>query len=532
MSIGINALKAPTSDTLDEWLSTPRLARNGELFTPSEPMWNPDKSFANSVNWQAAILCVPHNYQRWLHAALAYRMVEIRQSSVTTLISVLTRTAQGGLDPLNESHLVSLREHFNATEFSSLVSFMLFWYECESLEVRPSRALANAYKELPRKKRSNNDPVLSLDPEKGPFTQTEQNALHQWLHEQFCHRNLDPEHYLYVRLAMIYGQRSTQLREIVFDDFIKCDQGYKIRIHWAKQRHEDVAGFRSKSETFNLDKDLYEVVKAYQAIVLARLKQEYAGRANWNKAIRHVPLFRRKLNGQGSTWLDGKVPVLLDDHDHIALEKMPQSKFHAPVRCIKSWMECMERMPGFPISPRTHRPLKITRGHRFRYTLGTDLSNAGLDEWSMARALMHSNTLSVRKYRQVSAELMALIDEKMSDHLALVVNAFAGSIVKDRTSAKNGDQVNRQIEDLAVCGSEALCRLDAPFSCYACSKFQPLLDADHGAVLDRMERRRELTIASDKTTGVLWDRAILACRQVILDCKTLKEAPALGGDTA
>jgi hypothetical protein len=54
----------------------------------------------------------------------------------------------------------------------------------------------------------------------------------------------------------------------------------------------------------------------------------------------------------------------------------------------------------------------------------------------MARAFMHIDTQTVRKYRQVSAELMALVDAKMSDHLALVVNAFTGIIVTDRASAK------------------------------------------------------------------------------------------------
>ena len=42
----------------------------------------------------------------------------------------------------------------------------------------------------------------------------------------------------------------------------------------------------------------------------------------------------------------------------------------------------------------------------------------------------------------------------MSDHLVSVVRAFKGTIVTDRAAAKNGDQVDRQIEDLAVCGAE------------------------------------------------------------------------------
>lgn len=443
--------------------------------------------------------------------------------------SVLSRAAQVGLDPLNEYHVIDLRERFNMGEFSALTGFMKFWQECESLEQRPSQALIDAYDTLPRKKCPRNDVILRLDPEQGPFTQVEQDALHQWAHEQFCHGNLDPEHYLYLRLLMIYGQRGVQLRMMVFNDFVKTERGYQVRIFWAKQKDND-AGWREKSETFSLDEDLYNLVQAYRSIVLARLEQEYPGRADWDKAIANVPLFRRKLENRAV----GRelLPVIVDMPDHTSLEQEPKAKFHASASVIRSWLLQMERRPDFPISSRTHQPLKISKGHRFRHTLGTDLSNAGLDEWSIASALMHSDTYTVRKYRAVSAELMKLIDEKMSDHLAIVVRAFTGTIVKDRASAKNGDRVNRQIEDLAVCGADAACHLDAPFTCYGCSKFQPLLDADHIAALDRLERRRAQTIATDKTTGVLWDRSILACRKVIIDCYALRESGKLGGGDA
>lgn len=529
MSIAVSALEAPTHDSLDEWLNTPRLAKCGEFFTPSEPKWWPDRSVSLSINWQAAIACVPSDWQCWLHAALAYRMLENGQGTISVVTSILSRAAQVGLDPLNEYHLIDLRERFNAHEFSSLFSFMKFWQQCESLEQRPSQALIDAYDTLPRKKRFRNDVILRLDPEQGPFTQVEQDALYQWAHEQFCHGKLDPEFYLYLRLLMIYGQRGTQLRMIVFDDFIKTERGYQIRLFWAKQRG-DAGGWREKPTTFNLDEDFYNIVQAYQSIVLARLEQEYPGQVNWNKAIKHVPLFRRKLaQRRGSYKL---LPVLVNLPDQNILEQAPQAKFHASDSAIRSWMREMEAMPDFPISSRTHQPLKISKGHRFRHTLGTDLSNAGLDEWATASALMHANTHTVRKYRAVSSELMKLIDEKMSDHLALVVNAFTGTIVTDRASAKNGDQVDRQIEDLAVCGADTVCHLDAPFTCYGCSKFQPLFDADHSAALERLERRRLQTIATDKTTGVLWDRAILACRKVILDCIALRESGKAGGGDA
>lgn len=529
MNIAAAALKAPTEFTLDAWLKTPRLAKCGKFFTPSEPMWCPDRSTGNAINWQAAIACVSSDWQRWLHAALAYRMAEVAQGTVLGATSILSRAAQVGLDPLNEYHLIDLRERFTMGEFSALTGFMKFWQDCESLEQRPSQALIDAYERLPKKKRIKNDVILRLDPEQGPFTQSEQDALHHWAHEKFCHGNLDPERYLYLRLAMIYGQRGVQLRMMVFNDFIKTERGYQIRIFWAKQKGDD-AGWREKPETFSLDEDLYNAVQAYRSIVLARLQQEYPGRADWDKAIEHVPLFRRKMVGRGGD--NKQVPVIVDLPDQNTLEQMPQSKFHAASGVTRSWLIKMESMSDFPISSRTHQPLKISKGHRFRHTLGTDLSNAGLDEWSIASALMHSDTRTVRKYRAVSAELMKLIDEKMSDHLALVVRAFTGTIVTDRASAKNGDRIDRQIEDLAICGADTACHLDAPFTCYGCSKFQPLFDADHSASLERLERRRAQTIATDKTTGVLWDRVILACRKVILDCNALRESGKVGGNNA
>ncbi|MBL4797305.1 MAG: site-specific integrase [Oleispira sp.] len=526
MNITVSALEAPTQDSLDAWLGTPRLAKCGEFFTPSEQMWWPDRSFHCAVNWQSAIACVPADWQRWLHAALSYRMAEVKQGTVAAIASILTRASKAELNPLNEDHLIDLRERFSSESFSSLCAFMAFWQGCESLEQRPLQILIDAYNKLPRKKTLKNDVILGLDPEKGPYTQAEQDALYLWAHDQFAQGNINPENYLYLRLIMIYGQRGTQLRMMVFGDFIKTEKSYQTRIFWAKQKDEN-SGWREKYETFNLDESLYNIIQAYQSIILSQLKHAYPSEANWDKAIKHVPLFRRKL-GEDKSKSFSKAPVIIDLPNKKALELEPQARFHAATQIRRSWLLKMESMPSFPISPRTHQPLKISKGHRFRYTLGTDLSNAGLDEWSMASALMQLSTSSVRKYRAVSAELMNLVDEKMSDHLALVVGAFSGSIITDRASAKNGNRDDRQIEDIAVCGADTICHLDAPFSCYPCSKFQPLMDADHNAALERLERRRAQTIATDKTTAVVWDRAILACRKVIIDCNALRASSEAG----
>lgn len=333
------ALEAPTYSSIDAWLRTPRLAKCGEYFTPSEPMWWPDRSVRSAINWQTAILCVSPELETWLHAALAIRMAEVAQGTMGMIASILSRAAQEGLDPLDEDHLIDFRERFNMGEFSALSSFMEFWQACESLKHRPSRFLIESYKSLPRKKRDRNDVILRLDPEQGPFTQAEQDALYQWAHNEFCHGVLDPERYLYLRLAMIYGQRGVQLRMLVFGDFIKTEQGYLIRIFWAKQKGEDAA-WRAKAEYFNLDEDFYNTVQAYKSLTLAQLEKEYPGRADWNSAIEHVPLFRRKYDHISRG--EKQLPILIDLPGQDALEDGPVAKFHATGGAIRSWLLQME----------------------------------------------------------------------------------------------------------------------------------------------------------------------------------------------
>ena len=337
MNISVEALQAPTKDSLDAWLNTPRLAKCGEVFTPTEPVWKPDKSANHSVNWKAAIACVSPDWQPWLHAALAYRMADMAAITVAKAANVLSRAARDGIDPINEDHLIDLRERFTKGEFCAIAALMAFWHDCESLERRPSQPLIDAYKAMPRKKKSSNDVILSLDPEQGPLTQFEQDALHQWIHEQFCHGELDCEQYLYLRLMMIYGQRGFQLRMMVFGDFTKSDQGCTVRFHWAKQKGDE-AGWRAKAERFSLDESLYNTVQAYKAMVLAQLWQTYPDGADWNVAIETVPLFRKKLdNDEAETQDRFNPPVLLDSPP----SKKPRRRAASGLSCRKGHGQCV-----------------------------------------------------------------------------------------------------------------------------------------------------------------------------------------------
>ncbi|WP_199775492.1 hypothetical protein [Microbulbifer pacificus] len=462
--------------------------------------------------------------QTWLQAALALYMSERAQVTVVLLTYCLSRGAKDGLNPLNQNDLIGLRGRSTPSEFAGLASFIRFWAESD-LDSKPSRALVEAYTDTPRKKQSSGDVITRLDPEEGPLTRAEADTLYQWIHEQFSAGELAFERFLYVLLLLIYGQRGVQQRMWVFDDFFVEDGKHKIRIFYAKEKDRD-AQWRGKSETFNLSKEHYNLIQAYRKVTLETLKKQYPDSADWDTAIGNVPIFTRKRDRDKKRGFN--LPVLVDRPNHKDLEAAPSPGFHIAAGTTIKWLKSMQSMEGFPVSHRTKEPLIISKGHRFRHTVGTDLANEGRTEYEIASALLQKDGRSTRKYRQVSADLMKLIDEKMSDHLAVVVNAFTGRIVRDRGEAINGEQADRQIEDLAVCGSDAMCHLDVPYSCYSCPKFQPLLDGNHREALEHLEGRRAQAISEDKITGVLWDRAILACRKVILDCKALKAGESDG----
>ncbi|MEH6561149.1 MAG: site-specific integrase, partial [Marinobacter sp.] len=56
MNIAVDALQAPTQETLGAWLKVPRLAKCGKFFTPSELSWWPDRTASDPVNWKAALV--------------------------------------------------------------------------------------------------------------------------------------------------------------------------------------------------------------------------------------------------------------------------------------------------------------------------------------------------------------------------------------------------------------------------------------------------------------------------------------------
>jgi hypothetical protein len=183
------------------------------------------------------------------------------------------------------------------------------------------------------------------------------------------------------------------------------------------------------------------------------------------------------------------------------------------------------------ISPLTGEMLRITT-RRLRYTLGTALAAEGVSRKELARILDHSDTQHVQVYFELVGSIVEHLDKAAAKGFAKYLNLFKGKIIEDDSEAINGDRDDKHLffidesnptesVDIGVCGKDAICHLDPPFSCYLCEKFQPYRHADHEYVLECLLQDRDERILKYENArlGIQLDDVIMAVAQVAERCR-------------
>ncbi|UYG06863.1 site-specific integrase [Halomonas sp. M4R1S46] len=502
-------LTTPTKNNIDVWLHQEMIAMGGGAFKPADDWWRPDPT-AQSANIAEAKFAVPEAMRSWLAAALAYYAKDNSARTLKQLAYVLGRCADLGVDVLDEADAIAIRNRLGKSEFSVLRVFLKRWREEYLLAVCPSEQVIKALYALKPKNTSGPCPVESMNPVKGPFTVRETQALFDWSNDAYANGRISIERFLYIRLLIATGARSRQLQQLVFGDLHNASEGPLLRIPKAKQKGFE---YRNSFQTCKLAKDLYSLLVSYQSLTLNCLQADRPG-VDWEKALPHVPIFRSK----GKKFVH---TVIINDPDLHLLEAGPQEKFHKHDGSMKALLYGLETDPAFPISERTGERIHLGP-HRFRYTLGTDMSRMGFSQHTVALALGHKSIRSVSRYIKVSPEMGKRIDDKMKKELSLVVNAFKGKLVESAAEAVNGSYPNKTIRGqssgIATCGASGGCHLDAPVACYTCSKFQPWIEGPHEEVLERLKLRQQRAIdaaGQDSNVAMSFDGPILAVMQVI-----------------
>lgn len=177
-------------------------------------------------------------------------------------------------------------------------------------------------------------------------------------------------------------------------------------------------------------------------------------------------------------------------------------------------------------SHRTGAPLQITP-RRLRYRFATKKVQEGCPMDVLADLLDHTDLQNVVVY-YAGTSMMKRLDEALAVTLGPIVSRFMGRVVPGEHDASGtGGRIKAQplgrIRDIGTCGSNTLCKLFPPFSCYLCPLFQPWRDAPHREVLEDLVRQRDVRIEAagraDDRIAKQYDEILLAVGQVVELCE-------------
>lgn len=359
--------------------------------------------------------------------------------------------------------------------------------------------------------------VLTLDPETGPFSDLEFEAIGLHAAHRYAEGGLRTDEYACLSMFKASGRRAVQIASIKCKDFSYSSKytgslTYVVLIPKAKVRG---GKFRSILKPYALVNAVAQVVELHIKEQTAKVENAL-GRKMTIEEKGELPLFIDvgTIEEIQSINPNDMMDYLKSELPHIKSSNLI-NKLNSAVKKLKI------------ISERTGEPLKST-SYRFRYTLGTRAAREGAGTLTIANLLDHSDTQNVDVYVANSPEHAIHISKIMNQPLARYASAFVGKLVEDEAEANAENTGAARIPcrekgcDVGSCGSSSFCLDYAPIACYLCPKFRPWAHAPHQLILEWLVEERERLKADtngDMQIVSINDRAILAVCQVIQLCR-------------
>lgn len=364
--------------------------------------------------------------------------------------------------------------------------------------------------------------VKSEDPDKGPLDRTIEvplliNALERDDSKQYEHLQQKAA----MALCIAFGRNPANLVWLNESDLVNLSDGidpgkvppcYVLSIPRIKKRQlnprqdfieekMDKAAARHLLNLIHANRDINTTIKTTDRGEII---------------ISHKPLFLRR---------PGQMQMVL--------AAQAERAFRIPASDINRFLRAFVKRHNIT-SPLTGTRMEVTP-RRLRYTLATGLVEEGVSRRELAKILDHSDTQHVEVYFALKGKMVRMLDAAVAKQFGTFLSYFTGKIVINEAEAVNGDRDDKHLSfysetnptdqtEIGVCGESALCRLDPPYSCYLCPKFQPYVDSNHEHVLELLlARRDERFEKGDHRMAVQQDRVIFAVGQVIETCKEALE---------
>ena len=320
--------------------------------------------------------------------------------------------------------------------------------------------------------------MLTLDPDKGPWLESEVLAQDVALERKYTAGDLPVEKYLIAQLFRRYGPRNVQLARLKVGDIrlvrLHDVPQSSIRFPWAKNGQPiETSPWRP------IRADIEDAMRSYLEIRLADIP-----RREWDG----LPLFMPEglhgvWNTRGST---SKADKTTGFEGHC----MPKTIGIRFALIMKS-LGLVTRRTG------ESRPMSFN-SHRERHTIGTRLALQGLNAAEIADMLMHKDPESCEAYVKLGVQHFQLMREKLDVPMTPVAANFLNEPIEQEELFEGELDVivARDIPDFPVTGG-AKCgdcsfKIDgsAPFACLTCPKFRVFADADLSLLWDELQHRK------------------------------------------
>lgn len=339
--------------------------------------------------------------------------------------------------------------------------------------------------------------VRTLDPQTGPLTDIEYEAVLSAIRNTFTEGKITPSNYTLLMLAITLGARPLQLAMLKCGDFTVAERQDDSKIFILQvTRIKQGKGIRPR--TLFRPREL--------APALGTLIQQQCDEARkWALAHDVSP---------------EEAPIFPSEH---ALVDMAAIGLHGHYSGSSMAEKLRRLLRDLAVtSHRTGQKLHLFQS-RIRRTLGTRAAAEGHPASVIADLLDHSWIDSSLIYIETRPAMMERIDKALAFQMAPIAQAFAGTLVVRQASVKGRiihTTAEKRLESVGMCGKHSYCRLAAPLACYTCAYFNPWLDAPHEALLDSLlEERETLLEEADLRIASVNDLTILAIADVVQRCR-------------
>lgn len=362
--------------------------------------------------------------------------------------------------------------------------------------------------------------VLSLDPDEGPFSPFEFQAIITRTNEYLAENKISYYEAALIRVFCATGRRPIQICGLKRKDLYvtdKYDFKDKKEVHILNIPRAKIRGgteFRLAFNEFGIRDSiaqiLFEHIRILEQTLSNAIKRELL-----KQEVDELPLF---YDLEKLTELDW-------DNEKEISQILSKEIIHLPTAQLTQKLKDAVKKLGIR-SRETGKPISVT-AYRFRYTLGTNAARQKAGVNVIAKLLDHHDTQNAHCYVQSVPEIAQQISSIMDESLRKYADAFQGKVVKDEMEAqsqiKDANRIScvEQDCDVGSCGTHQYCNDYAPIACYLCSKFMPWANAPHHLVLEQLIKERDdlITMGCSLEVAAVNDRTIIAVQQVIDACK-------------